>query len=458
LLILPGFRGSTTGRTLILDAAVRQVFDTLVLDGVPTRRLDEIADITSGGTPHRGTSEFYGGSIPWAKIGDVTAAGKWISETQETITESGLDASSARLFPEGTVLFSMYGSIGKTSITRRSIATNQAILGLIPGSGVNAEFIYYALIYARASLFSGAKGTSQANINGAMVKSFRVPLPDPEFVSALVRYLDAVEQGNDLLALGNLPPLLEKQRRVVRRIEQLAAQADQAHLARLSRDREVAALCTVALGGFFASRPGWQEVRLSDICKRPQYGFTASASVEPVGPRMLRITDIQDGRVKWRDVPYCDCAEADAYLLAPGDILFARTGATTGKSYLVGECPRAVFASYLIRLRVRESVTPEYLYQFFQSPQYWVQVMDRTRGTGQPNCSASTLSAIRVPLPPRAQQLEVAARAELVQRRIMRVESIGEAVEKSSELVMPATLRMFFPCGSNRTECDTHDD
>ena len=94
------------------------------------------------------------------------------------------------------------------------------------------------------------------------------------------------------------------------------------------------------------------------MCDKPQYGYTASAATEPIGPHLLRITDIQNGSVNWETVPYCDCPGPQKFLLEKGDILFARTGATTGKSFLIEECPTAVFASYLIRLRVNKLVSP----------------------------------------------------------------------------------------------------
>src|SRR5436309_1559405 len=84
------------------------------------------------------------------------------------------------------------------------------------------------------------------------------------------------------------------------------------------------------------------------------YGHTESASYEPIGPQFLRITDIQNGQVDWDNVPFCriDKADLPKYRLTTGDIVFARTGATTGKSFLVVDPPEAVFASYLIRLRL----------------------------------------------------------------------------------------------------------
>ncbi len=90
------------------------------------------------------------------------------------------------------------------------------------------------------------------------------------------------------------------------------------------------------------------------------------------------------------------------YQLKRGDILFARSGATTGKTYLIKECPEAVFASYLIRLRLRPAVIPDYVYWFFQSPYYWDQI--KPRGAAQPNVNARVLGSLQIPFPPSAQE------------------------------------------------------
>jgi len=119
------------------------------------------------------------------------------------------------------------------------------------------------------------------------------------------------------------------------------------------------------------------------------------------GPRFLRITDIQNGKVNWNSVPSCDIAEEDIpkYRLSEGDLVFVRTGATTGKSYLIRQCPDAVFAPYLIRVRATKDVDPRYLAYFFQSPDYWRQIEEGKRGIGQPNVNGKTLGEIKLPLP-----------------------------------------------------------
>jgi len=159
---------------------------------------------------------------------------------------------------------------------------------------------------------------------------------------------------------------------------------------------------------------GWIWATLDQLCEAIQYGYTASSRVNAAGPRFLRITDIQDGQVSWADVPGCEIAELDVatYLLQPRDLVFARTGATTGKSYLIRGCPEAVFASYLIRCRPLPLVEAEFIYAFFQSPGYWQQIGVAKRGVGQPNVNGRVLAGIHVPIPPATEQVRIVSETD----------------------------------------------
>jgi restriction endonuclease S subunit len=140
------------------------------------------------------------------------------------------------------------------------------------------------------------------------------------------------------------------------------------------------------------------------------YGYTESASSEPVGPRFLRITDIQDDHVEWGRVPYCKIESADVakYRLASGDIVFARTGATTGKSFLVNNPPDAVFASYLIRLRLLDkNLVPEFVSLFFQTAGYWKSIREGSAGSAQGGFNATKLGALCIPIPPLTEQQRI---------------------------------------------------
>lgn len=158
-------------------------------------------------------------------------------------------------------------------------------------------------------------------------------------------------------------------------------------------------------------RAGWQKKPLSEV-STINYGYTESASSEPIGPRFLRITDIQNDQVNWKTVPFCkiELADLPKYRLSSGDIVFARTGATTGKSYLVENPPEAIFASYLIRLRLLDkNLLPEFVALFFQTWGYWKSVNEGSSGSAQGGFNARKLGALVIPIPSLPEQQRIVA-------------------------------------------------
>ena len=157
--------------------------------------------------------------------------------------------------------------------------------------------------------------------------------------------------------------------------------------------------------------PGnWCWVKVADISSVIVYGVSESAKSEGKF-KLLRITDIQDNAVNWNTVPYTDYPESKSenYILQAGDILFARTGATVGKSYLVDDAvpENAIYASYLIKVRVSNMIIPQYVKYFFESGFYWEQIANNSVGVGQPNVNGSSLGNLWVPIPPIQEQRRI---------------------------------------------------
>ena len=159
----------------------------------------------------------------------------------------------------------------------------------------------------------------------------------------------------------------------------------------------------------FVVPSSWVWTTVGEISQSILYGVSESAKTQGTY-RLLRITDIQDNKVNWDTVPFTDYEneKAEAYLLKDGDILFARTGATVGKSYLVNNLKeKAIYASYLIRVQTSHYVLPAFVKYFFESGFYWEQVLGNSVGIGQPNVNGTILSNLELPIPPIMEQKRI---------------------------------------------------
>ena len=147
---------------------------------------------------------------------------------------------------------------------------------------------------------------------------------------------------------------------------------------------------------------GWRTETLGSLCQKPQYGHTASAQDEPVGPKFLRITDInKEPWITWRQVPYCEATdeELSKYRLCKGDILIARM-ADPGHGILIEEDLNAVFASYLIRFRPIDALLTRFLQYWLKSDTYWELVKSRAAGTTRMSLNAKVLGLFPLVVPP----------------------------------------------------------
>ncbi len=184
----------------------------------------------------------------------------------------------------------------------------------------------------------------------------------------------------------------------------------------------------------------WREMTLADISSDISYGYTESAKSEKIGPKFLRITDIANGRLNWDTVPYCPISVEDfvKYKLSPGDIVVARTGATTGANYIIknNDPTEAVFASYLIRYRIDQSYAdPNFIGQVLRSITWQDYVDSIAGGSAQPGANAKQLGSFPILLPPIPEQCAIAAvlssldnKIDLLHRQNKTLEAMAETL------------------------------
>lgn len=163
--------------------------------------LGSVASMNSGGTPPTDREDYYGGGIPWVSISDMTSGGKFISQTERTLSAAGLANCAAKQFPAGTVLYAIYASLGECSIAATEVASSQAILGIRPGASLHNEFLFYYLssIHDKVKLM-GQQGT-QSNLNKGIVQGFTLRLPDKAEQIAIAEALGEIDQELDALSM-----------------------------------------------------------------------------------------------------------------------------------------------------------------------------------------------------------------------------------------------------------------
>ncbi|MCZ9277720.1 restriction endonuclease subunit S [Escherichia albertii] len=190
---------------------------------------------------------------------------------------------------------------------------------------------------------------------------------------------------------------------------------------------------------------GWVETYLSEICSKPQYGYTTKSSFTG-NVKFLRTTDITKGTVDWSTVPYCLQNPDDIlkYQLQDRDIVISRAG-SVGFSFLVKNPPNnAVFASYLIRFKPFDNISELYLKRFLESGNYWVQLASMSAGNALQNVNAQKLSTLIVPIPPLAEQKIIAEKLDTLLAQVestkARLEQIPQILKRFRQAVLASAL------------------
>ena len=400
-------------------------------------RLSTIGITQTGNTPSKSHPEYIGIDIPFITPGDMLNG--QICYNNQALSLFGKNV--ARVCDEDSIMqVCIGGSIGKVAITDRKVAFNQQINAVSPLFCLS-KYLFAAMqsVYFTTSMKEQAGGTATPIINRGLWDSLCIPLPPLSEqkrivakIEELLPYIDRYATSYKRLEQVNTEFPEDMKKSVLqyaiqgKLVEQRAEegtgeelyqqiQTEKKRLIKEGKIKKEKPLPEIAEAEIpFDIPESWRWVRWGELSQSIQYGYNAPAQ-EHGRIKMVRISDIQDGKVLWDKVPYCDIKEDDipTYQLDANDILFARTGGTVGKSYLVKDVPEeAIYAGYLIRTQYSSLLCPDYMKRFMESQLYWNQLRSGTLATAQPNCNGQTLSKMILPLPPLAEQKRIVAKLE----------------------------------------------
>lgn len=250
-----------------------------------------------------------------------------------------------------------------------------------------------------------------------------------------------------------------EQRRIVKRIREIISCLDTVEITLKGLlDRLMTLRAVILTDAFHTERPlpeGWKSVSLGQVCQKPQYGWTTK-SKKADGLYYLRTTDISSGNIDWDQVPSCiDLPKAiGKYVLRDGDIVVSRAG-SVGVSHLVRNPRRAVFASYLMRLRTNEHLMPEYLAFYLKSPAYWEAISENKIGIAIPNVNAKKLASIPIPVPSHSEQQGIVERIEF---QFSQLDTIKKSIELGLEQVSTLHRSVLAEAFTGRLVPQNHAD
>lgn len=402
-------------------------------------RLNDISSITSGGTPARTNSSFWNGNIPWVKIGDIR--NKYISTTEEKISEQGLNSSSAKIFPKGTILYTIFATIGTVGILNIDAATNQAVAGVTFFGEYSRDYMYYVLIGLKDILVSKGKGMAQMNINLTILKNTPIPIPPlaeqkrivekiEELMPLIEEYGKAEEQLNKLNA--EFPDKLRKsilQQAVQGKLTERDSSDEPASelLKRIKAEKEA----LIKAGKIKKEKPlpkiteddkpfdipdTWEWVRLSEVID-VRDGTHDTPKYLPNGYPLITGKDFYNGYFELNKTQYISKEDYEEIIkrskVDVGDILFSMIGGNIGSMIRISEenyFDMAIKNVALFKQYVKSETLSYYLFYFLQSQ------IDRMRksakGGAQPFVPLNLLRSYPFPLPPLAEQKRIVKRVE----------------------------------------------
>lgn len=383
----------------------------------PVKNIGEVFKVTSGGTPNRKVKEnFENGVIPWVKTGDLK--GKYVNEPEEFITQKALSNSSAKIFPENTVLLAMYGAtIGACSILPFEAATNQACAALLPTGGCDPNYLYYFLQSIKDELIRRGVGGAQPNISAGIIKKIQIPIPPLATQNKIAAILDA---ANDHL---------QKTRQLLTKYNELAQ-----------------SIFLEMFGDPVTNPKGWDFVHLHELIDKKRgisYGVVQRGDHEDDGVPLIRIRDLIEGSYNVDNLVRTNKANSDKYkrtILHGGEFLISIRG-TVGKISIAPEKAKGWNITREVAIiPVVKDIEKDFLLHFLRSQGAQSKILGDVKGVAQSGINLKDLRDLLIFMPPKSNQLKF---VNLVQNISNQKAQALEELVKAEELFNSLLQKSF---------------
>ena len=366
-------------------------------------RIGNIVKIVSGGTPSRGLSEYWGGKIPWVKISDMISG--YVDKTEEYITEEGLNNSATKILPKGTLLISIFATVGRTAILGLNASTNQAIVGLIPKSkDIDIQFLKYVLDSKIESLKYRSRGVAQNNINTSILSDIKIPFPSLEVQKQIADTLDKADA------------LRQKRKQSIQLL-----------------DNYLKSVFYDMFGNLVKNEKGWEIKKLGEIIlEKPNNGYFAKDfDYNNSGVPIIWISDfINKFYANVHNLKRVIINENDIskYKVDYGNVLFCRSSLTyegIGKAGIIPQnlSEMIIFECHIIRLKFDiNKIIPEFFRMLSDFHYFRKQIEKRSKTSTMTTISQEGITECNIYLPPLSLQTQFAKIVEQVEQTKSKME------------------------------------
>lgn len=383
-------------------------------------RLGDVCKISSGGTPSRSKSEYYkNGYFPWAKISDIEKSNGLLTYTEEKITVAGLQSIRNKVFEKGTLLFAMYGSIGKVCITDIDTSTNQAILGIQIVNNIITKYLYYYFLYIKPRLLNKGNGVALKNLSATIIRELEIPLPSLDYQTKIADILEKAE-------------LLISQKK-----EQIKAM-----------DELIESLFYDMFGDPISNLKDWD---ITSLLNHGEFKNGLNYSKDDSGVKIFcigvgdfkslsKITGIKNlHSLDLNKLP------SDDYILNDKDLLFVRSN---GNKNLIGRCveintenERITYSGFCIRYRLNDiSLSSCFLTHLFRVSSFRKAMLKNGRGANIQNINQQLLNNLKIIKPPIFLQNQFADKVHAIE---MKKEEMLKGLEELEEMFNSIMQKSF---------------